>query len=248
MAARPTSPYGPYGQTGPYHQKNDPWNTRRPSEWKPTYVGSSGEGIMSNPQVQKWMSGLRGPDGEPLEEPEPPASTGFGGGMRSSMSALRGRAMVDPQQQWIAQRRAADRGQGNDVNLNVALGADIAKGRALQDIENRRKDPMLGAFSSYDPQRALYETQFPWQSGPGGNKTVSYALLGKGAAMGKQIRADMPGRMKGYDPVVGRTIDLEGGEMPAAGYTPEEQDYIMSSGPALNALRRASGLGPALAR
>lgn len=223
MAALATSPYGPYGQTGPYSQKNDPWNTRRPPQWKP-YGFSEGDtgAMMAAPQMQKWLSGLRGPDGAPLEDP---------GQARASMTALRA---------------------SNDLGQNLAAG---------QKVINQRRAQMMDAYNRGDRQ-----TMTPW----GYDDTLrqvgrSYAadatpwgdffaaLVGKEALTqqgGARFRADVGGigRFKGYDPVVGRTIDLEGGERPAPGYTPEEQDYIMSSGPALNALRRASGLRPALPR
>ena len=49
------------------------------------------------------------------------------------------------------------------------------------------------------------------------------------------------GRTTAEDPALGTRYDLDAGEYPPSEYTPEQMNYIGSSQPAMNALRRASG-------
>lgn len=230
-----SSPYGPYGQTGPYNQKNDPWNTRRPPTWKPFgFTGGDTNAILSNPQVQRITSMLRGPDGEPLEEPPPPPPARFGGG---SGGAMNGRASMD-----------ALLAHGNDPNSlkdNMATGADVIKQRRAQMRNDYWTKPRAVGGPDFGESYGMgYQNDgTPWGD-------FFQALAGKEANTGiasggkQQMRVGWGGfgRSKAYDPAISQMYDLESGEQPPGEYSPGQMDYIGRSQPAMNALRRAVGL------
>lgn len=254
MATRASSPYGLYGETGPYNQKNDQWNTRRPPKWNPYgFTGGDTEAMMANPQMQRFTSMLRGPDGEPLEEPPPPAPPRFGGG-RASMQALSGAVgdvrsgfrFSSPQDTWLAEKlQDPEAAAGNDLQTNLAVGKRVVEERRRKMGEDYDRGKHRGG--------AIGGPDFGRSYGMGyQNDGTSWgdfftAMVGKEALTeksGKKMRVGWGGfgRTKAYDPALAQMYDLESGEMPPQEYAPNQMEYISRSQPAMNALRRAIGL------
>lgn len=213
------SPYGTHGQTGPYNQKNDPWNTRRPMNWNPGLDPGSSAG---RSQMSRFTSGLRGPDVAPLVDPGTSRAQTAAYKASNSYGANRAAGQKVINARRAAMRDEAVRGDRTDLGFSVNPGGYDDTMRQVGRSEAADATPWGDFFA---------------------------ALIGKESntrAAGANFRADIGqiGTTKQYDPVLAQTMDPSLGEGRArnANYSPQEQDYILSSRPAMAALRRYRGM------